>query len=211
MSDAARHEPHGFVYLASQSPRRRQLLDQIGVRHELLLADAAEDAEALEAERAGESPRVYVERVTRAKLHAARQRFADRHRDLDLMLRQNAARADDVLGDAADERRCLVGAYLTQEYAFSAAAVTNPSMVPAPDQTDVAPGALRFVLSMRVIGEGHISSVAFRTGEVSPEGAVTLDEGATLAETENAWRAATGVSRKSTPAQFWSVELVDGL
>ena len=78
MSDAARRDPHGFVYLASQSPRRRQLLDQIGVRHELLLADVAEDAEALEAERPGESPRVYVERVTRAKLHAARQRLADR-------------------------------------------------------------------------------------------------------------------------------------
>jgi len=78
VSDAARRDPHGFVYLASQSPRRRQLLDQIGVRHELLLADVAEDAEALEAERPGESPRVYVERVTRAKLHAARQRLADR-------------------------------------------------------------------------------------------------------------------------------------
>ncbi|MBX3620363.1 MAG: septum formation inhibitor Maf [Rhizobacter sp.] len=64
-----------FIYLASQSPRRRQLLDQIGVRHELLLAGPDEDAEALEAERAGELPRDYVERVTRAKLQAARQRL----------------------------------------------------------------------------------------------------------------------------------------
>lgn len=64
-----------FVYLASQSPRRRQLLDQIGVRHELLLPDAGEDAEALEAERTGELPADYVERVTRAKLHAARARL----------------------------------------------------------------------------------------------------------------------------------------
>jgi septum formation protein len=64
----------GFVYLASQSPRRRQLLEQIGVRHELLLADADEDVERLEAERAGESPAAYVERVTRAKLAAARRR-----------------------------------------------------------------------------------------------------------------------------------------
>ncbi|MBV8603157.1 MAG: septum formation inhibitor Maf [Pelomonas sp.] len=61
-----------FVYLASQSPRRRQLLEQIGVRYELLLADAAEeDAEALEAVLPGEAPRAYVERVTRAKLFAA--------------------------------------------------------------------------------------------------------------------------------------------
>ncbi len=66
--------PFAFIYLASQSPRRRQLLDQIGVRHELLLAGPDEDAEALEAERAGESPLHYVERVTRAKLAAARAR-----------------------------------------------------------------------------------------------------------------------------------------
>ncbi len=67
-----------FVYLASQSPRRRQLLEQLGVRYELLLADADEDAEALEAERRGESPAAYVERVTQAKLDAARRRLKAR-------------------------------------------------------------------------------------------------------------------------------------
>jgi septum formation protein len=67
-----------FVYLASQSPRRRELLAQIGVRHELLLAGTDEDAEALEAEVAGELPADYVERVTRAKLAAARRRLAVR-------------------------------------------------------------------------------------------------------------------------------------
>ena len=65
-----------WIYLASQSPRRRQLLDQIGVAHELLLPDADEDAEALEAVRLGEAPRTYVQRVTRAKLAAAQQRLA---------------------------------------------------------------------------------------------------------------------------------------
>ncbi len=63
-----------FVYLASQSPRRRQLLDQLGLRHELLLADADEDAEALEAIHAGEAPGAYVVRVTQLKLDAALQR-----------------------------------------------------------------------------------------------------------------------------------------
>jgi len=72
---AARAASAGFIYLASQSPRRRQLLDQIGVRHELLLPRADEDAEGLEAERAGELPADYVERVTRAKLRAARARL----------------------------------------------------------------------------------------------------------------------------------------
>ena len=61
----------GFLYLASQSPRRAQLLGQLGVRHELLLADADEDAELLEAVLPGESPTAYVQRVTALKLDAA--------------------------------------------------------------------------------------------------------------------------------------------
>ena len=67
-----------FVYLASQSPRRRQLLAQIGVRHELLVAGDEEDVEALEALRPGELPARYVERVTRAKLRAAGRRLRAR-------------------------------------------------------------------------------------------------------------------------------------
>ncbi len=67
-----------FIYLASQSPRRRQLLAQIGARHELLLPGASEDAEALEAVRPREPPAAYVQRVTRAKLDAARQRLKAR-------------------------------------------------------------------------------------------------------------------------------------
>ncbi len=67
-----------WLYLASQSPRRRQLLDQLGVAHRLLLPDADEDAEALEAERAGESPEDYVQRVTQAKWQAAQQRLRRR-------------------------------------------------------------------------------------------------------------------------------------
>jgi len=69
---------HDFVYLASQSARRRQLLEQLGVRHELLLPGDDEDAEALEAEVPGELPVEYVERVTWAKLDAAQARLAAR-------------------------------------------------------------------------------------------------------------------------------------
>lgn len=65
-----------FIYLASQSPRRRQLLDQLGVAHRLLLPEAHEDAEALETEREGESPEDYVLRVTQAKWQAAVDRLA---------------------------------------------------------------------------------------------------------------------------------------
>jgi len=68
--------PHAFVYLASASPRRRQLLDQLGVAHRPLLADDGEDVEQLEAERRAELPADYVRRVTLAKLQAARRRLA---------------------------------------------------------------------------------------------------------------------------------------
>jgi septum formation protein len=68
----------GWLYLASQSPRRRQLLDQLGVAHQLLLPDDNEDAEGLEVELAGESPDDYVRRVTLAKFHAAQARLARR-------------------------------------------------------------------------------------------------------------------------------------
>lgn len=67
-----------FIYLASQSPRRRQLLEQLGVRHELLLPDAQEDAESLEAVMPGETPMAYVQRVTRLKLDAAQKRLKRR-------------------------------------------------------------------------------------------------------------------------------------
>jgi septum formation protein len=67
-----------FVYLASQSPRRRQLLDQLGVRHEMLLPDAHEDSEGIEAVQRGETAAVYVQRVTRLKLAAARARLLAR-------------------------------------------------------------------------------------------------------------------------------------
>ena len=70
--------PHAFIYLASQSPRRTQLLSQLGVAHRPLLPGAGEDAEGLEAERQGELPLDYVQRVTRLKLNAARKRLQRR-------------------------------------------------------------------------------------------------------------------------------------
>jgi septum formation protein len=69
---------HDFIYLASQSPRRRQLLEQLGVRHELLLPDAEEDAESLEAVLKNEAPATYVQRVTGLKLDAAVARMKRR-------------------------------------------------------------------------------------------------------------------------------------
>lgn len=105
-----------FIYLASQSPRRRQLLGQLGVAHELLLpnaaGDIAEDAEILEQERPGEPPRDYVQRVTEAKLDAAMARHARRGlADAPILCSDTTVALDgQILGkpcDAADAARIL--------------------------------------------------------------------------------------------------------
>lgn len=73
------------------------------------------------------------------------------------------------------QRRLLIGAYFTQEYAIEAAAIFNPSMVAHPDQSGLAGGEQRFVMSVRAVGEGHISSIEFRTGVVSADNDVHFD------------------------------------
>lgn len=73
-------------------------------------------------------------------------------------------------------RRLLIGAYLTQEYSLEAAALFNPSMVPHPDQSNLPAGSLRFALSLRATGEGHVSSLVFRAGIVDRDGNVTIDQ-----------------------------------
>jgi predicted GH43/DUF377 family glycosyl hydrolase len=72
-------------------------------------------------------------------------------------------------------RQRLIGAYFTQEYSLESAALFNPSMVWHPDQSGLAPGSRRFILSLRATGEGHISSVAFRTGTVDAECRIQVD------------------------------------
>jgi predicted GH43/DUF377 family glycosyl hydrolase len=78
---------------------------------------------------------------------------------------------DAVLSEA---RRMLIGAYFLAEYSVESAALFNPSLVPDPNQTDLPDGALRFVLSLRATGEGHISSVTFRTGIIHADNRIEL-------------------------------------
>src|SRR5208282_4137938 len=73
------------------------------------------------------------------------------------------------------ERALLIGGYFTHEFSLEAAALFNPSMVLHPDQSNLAEGAQRFVLSLRATGEGHISSITFRSGIVDAEGNVGID------------------------------------
>ncbi len=74
-------------------------------------------------------------------------------------------------------RKQLIGAYFTLEYAFASAALFNPCIAPAIDQEGVPPGALRFAMSLRCVGEGHISSIVFRRGIVDEAGEITLEPG----------------------------------
>lgn len=73
------------------------------------------------------------------------------------------------------ERRLLIGAYFTHEYSVEAAALFNPSMVLAPDQSNLPHGHCRFVMSLRAVGEGHLSSIEFRSGTLSTANEVTFD------------------------------------
>ena len=76
----------------------------------------------------------------------------------------------DVNGEElSEQRQMLIGSYFLAEYSLESAALFNPSIVPHPDQSDLAPGALRFILSLRATGEGHISSLTFRTGIIHPD------------------------------------------
>ncbi|MBI4023617.1 MAG: glycoside hydrolase family 130 protein [Verrucomicrobia bacterium] len=74
----------------------------------------------------------------------------------------------------SEARQLLIGSYFIQEYALESAALFNPSIVPHPDQSALASGALRFILSLRATGEGHISSITFRTGEIAPDHSISL-------------------------------------
>lgn len=71
--------------------------------------------------------------------------------------------------ELSEQRRLLIGSYFLAEYSLESAALFNPSIVPHPDQTDLPSGALRFILSLRATGEGHISSITFRTGIIHPD------------------------------------------
>lgn len=105
--------------------------------------------------------------------------FGDRHLKIQEFLRRRSNQARRWLRTdqkLSQERELLLGAYFTHEYSFEAAALFNPSIVPHPDQSDLPRGSLRFVLSLRATGEGHISSVTFRTGFLDAKNNITVNE-----------------------------------
>ena len=110
--------------------------------------------------------------------------FLGRHRNLLDIFETRALEMEVALAGhvpfTLDQRR-LIGAYFLHEYSFEAAALFNPSIVSHPDQTGIPAGSRRFVLSLRAVGEGHISSLTFRTGMITADGNVSVDVPARLA------------------------------
>ena len=124
-----------------------------------------------------------------------------RHRNLDRLLQRRYEEVADrvpAAATASDEAKAVIGAYFSEEYSFEAAALFNPGMVLHPDQDGAPAGGVRFLLSLRGIGEGHISSVTFRTGAWSPRDGFTIDkvsETAVSPRIEDADVSSDGVTR----------------
>jgi predicted GH43/DUF377 family glycosyl hydrolase len=117
------------------------------------------------------------EQDVEATLGRTLARFSGQYRDLAGVLERHFQLVAHRLGSnvrVGRTRRQLIGAYLTQEYALEAAALFNPSMVAHPDQGGCQPGETRFIMSLRAVGEGHLSSIEFRTGTIGESG-IRLD------------------------------------
>jgi predicted GH43/DUF377 family glycosyl hydrolase len=131
------------------------------------------------------------------------ENFQGRHRNLLEKFEARAEEMEDAFAAHAAftrEQRRLVGAYFLHEYSFEAAALFNPSIVAHPDQGGAPAGGVRFILSLRAVGEGHVSSLTFRSGSIAADGTVSIDAAARLASVPQ-------VCSRTTVPEGESVEL----
>ncbi len=118
------------------------------------------------------------------QLREVLENFAGRHRNLLEIFETRAAEMEEALEPHAQlnkTQRGLIGAYFLNEYSFEASALFNPSIVRHPDQTGAPDHGCRFILSLRAVGEGHVSSLTFRSGTIAADGNVSVDPTARLA------------------------------
>jgi len=112
--------------------------------------------------------------------------FSGRHENILHIFEQNLNRVKSLLPEdrlLSDVQKALIGAYFTKEYSIESAALFNPSIVPHPDQSHLEKGSLRFVMSLRATGEGHISSIVFRSGVLNRYNTFCFDPVSELVET----------------------------
>ncbi len=113
-----------------------------------------------------------------AELQKLHEEFNSRHFDIETLLLSHFEKVRNRIApprELSRTRQLLIGALFSGEYALESAALFNPSIVPHPDQKNLADGALRFIMSLRATGEGHISSIEFRTGIISPQGVIGVE------------------------------------
>jgi len=118
-----------------------------------------------------------TEEEVEKELAAVHADFDSRHFDIEPVLMSHFAKVQSEIftqRPLTRSRQLLIGALFSGEYSLEAAALFNPSIVPHPDQNGVAAGGLRFIMSLRATGEGHISSIEFREGIISPDGHIDL-------------------------------------
>src|SRR6184192_3697095 len=117
------------------------------------------------------------EQETEKQLSLVRADFSNRHIDLDKSWLRNFEKVRGHIGDnetISEGRKLFIGALFSGEYALESAALFNPSIVPHPDQTGLGQGDLRFILSLRSTGEGHISSIQFRIGVIHRDHSIEI-------------------------------------
>jgi predicted GH43/DUF377 family glycosyl hydrolase len=133
--------------------------------------------------------------VSANQLAEVLENFQGRHRNLLATFEARADEMEDALAPHAGFtkiQRQLIGAYFLHEYAFEAAALFNPSIVPHPDQSGAPAGGLRFILSLRAVGEGHVSSLTFRSGTIAADSSVSVDQTDRLASVPKEERRVSG-------------------
>ncbi|SKA86836.1 Predicted glycosyl hydrolase, GH43/DUF377 family [Prosthecobacter debontii] len=117
------------------------------------------------------------ESEARDELVHVREEFDSRHLDITAIFRAHYAKVEAHIftqRPLSEERKQLIGALFSGEYALESAALFNPSIVPHPDQSGIPEGGLRFIMSLRATGEGHISSIEFRDGILTAQGALSF-------------------------------------
>ncbi len=110
---------------------------------------------------------------------AIKKNFTFRHRNFEHYVKLNFRKVQHLIPNdivTSEIRSLVIGAYFSKEYSIQSAALFNPSMVEHPDQRRLNKGEKRFIISLRSVGEGHISSIEFRSGIVDKDGTITLDE-----------------------------------
>ncbi|MEX0886559.1 MAG: glycoside hydrolase family 130 protein [Phycisphaeraceae bacterium] len=137
-------------------------------------ATGGEDHQRAIVQRVVDLDEAEVERL----VERTRADFGKRHRDIEAAFRLHYESVRGYApsgGKLSEARRLLIGAYFTMEYSVESAALFNPSLVLHPDQDGTAPGEARLLMSLRATGEGHISSIVFRTGKIHADGHIAFD------------------------------------